>query len=100
MVAEVPLINLVAIVRMRSGLAMGRRSALWLGFALAISFVYWMEFLPWTLFGVLLCWTGFGLLPLAPFVSCIATARVLVLAKKRIAAPTRTRDSVLGVAAG
>jgi hypothetical protein len=99
-IAVVPVMNGWLIARMRAGRAIGRGHLLGLALALGVTMVYWVEFLPFTLFGPLLCWTGIGLLPMAPMISCVATGRLWVRASSGMRWSSRLKLASLGIAAG
>lgn len=62
--------------------------------------VYWLEFFPFTFFGPLLFWTGIGLLPMAPMVSCLATGKLWTRASHGFDWRARIKLAWLGIAAG
>ncbi len=76
LIAWVPISNLILAFLLQSKRAIPRTFFLLHGLATGISIFYWIELFPFTIAGIIFCWTVIGLLPLGPVASLFATLRL------------------------
>jgi hypothetical protein len=99
-IACVPILNTYLLSRLLRGGSITPAMLLASAFCIGVTAFYWAIFIHWTVIGAFFFWIGFGLLPMAPMMSCIATVRLFRFMLRNYQGAISKRRITLGITAG
>jgi hypothetical protein len=99
-IAFAPLLNSYLLIRLTRGGSITPVMLLATAFCIGITAVYWALYVHWAVIGAFVFWMGFGLLPMAPMMTCIATIRIFRFMLRHSEPTVSKRQITLGIIAG